>query len=229
MKLTRILALLAGLTGCTTLSQPPSVTIPPVTAAAAGEKEAVMPRFKPGQQWAYRRIDLWRNQEIERFHQEISREEGGRWKLVWTIIESEDRQRRGSVTDESFSASTHGFADPGLTGRHDPLRFPLSPGKTWDFAYTAKVKANTIRVTQRATVTGWETVTVPAGSFRALRVEHRGSYSATDGSFGWSGNISETYWYAPKAQRIVKREYHDTKGDGTTWDHWRDELVEMYL
>ena len=229
MKLTRILPLLAALTGCTTLSPIPAAPTPTVTPAAPGEKNALMPRFKPGQQWAYRRVDLWRNQEIERFHQEISREEAGRWKLVWTIIESEDRQRRGSVTEESFSAATHGFADPGLSGQHDPLRFPLSPGKAWDFAYTATVKTNTIKVTQRAMVTGWETVTVPAGSFRTLRVEHRGTYSATDGSFRWSGKISETYWYAPMAQRIVKREYHDTKGDGSTWDHWRDELVEMYL
>lgn len=229
MKLIPIIPLVVAITACNTLPTATYELMPPVISTTPGEKEVASPRFKHGQQWAYRRINLWRNEEIERFHQEFVREETGRWKVVWTIIESEDRERRGSVTEETFSTATHGFADPGVTGQHEPLRFPLNPGKSWDFSYTAKVKMNTIRVTQRALVIGWETVTVPAGSFRALRVEHRGTYAATDNTYHWSGRIRETYWYAPKAQRVVKREYHDTKGDGTTWDHWRDEMTEYYL
>jgi hypothetical protein len=76
-------------------------------------------------------------------------------------------------------------------------------------------------------VEGWEDVRVPAGSFRVLKVVHTGRYSATDGGNHWSGAIHETYWYAPEAKRVVRMEYRDTTGSGSTWDHWRDELVSM--
>ena len=70
---------------------------------------------------------------------------------------------------------------------------------------------------------------VPAGRFRALKVMHEGRYRATDSGFSWTGDIRETYWYAPEARRVVKMEYRDTKGDGATYDQWRDELVSMRL
>jgi hypothetical protein len=35
--------------------------------------------------------------------------------------------------------------------------------------------------------------------------------------------------YAAAARRVVMRECRDTKGDGSLWDQWRDELVEMRL
>ena len=204
----------------------------PVTRDQAGAKAEPVsaPAYKAGQQWAYRRVDLWRKEETERFRQELAFEEAGRWMVRWTILNSDDPVRRGSITGELLDPASQSFADSRMSGRNEPLRFPLSPGKSWSFEYGFQSQpGRQIRVTQTATVKGWETVSVPAGSFRALRVEHAGRYTANDWGYVWSGTIREVYWYAPSARRVVMREYKDTKGDGGTWDQWRDELVELRL
>lgn len=236
------LALLAALSACTTFETRPvkvtevfppgSIKPNPVQGSRAGTDglaASPLPMLKVGQQWTFRRIDLWRNKETERFRQELVFEDGGRWMVRWTILDSEDGQRRGSVTGELFDPASHGFADSRISGNHAPLRFPLSSGETWSFDYVVRSNGREVKVRQTATVRGWEEINVPAGSFRALRVEHDGRYSASEGGYGWSGKIRETYWYAPDAGRVVMREYHDTKGDGGTWDQWRDELVASRL
>lgn len=238
-----LIALSALLSACTALeTRPVKVTsvyppgsIRPATPVAislndAKTDAAIAPVLKAGQQWAYRRVDLWRKEETERFRQELAFEEAGRWMVRWTILNSDDPVRRGSVTGELMDPASQSYADSRVTGSAEPLRFPLAPGKSWSFEYSFRGQSGRqTKVIQAAMVKGWETVSVPAGSFRALRVEHDGRYTASEGGYSWSGTIRETYWYAPAARRVVMREYRDTKGDGSTWDQWRDELVEMRL
>lgn len=186
-----------------------------------------LPHLIAGQQWTYKRVDLWKNVETERFSQTFMEQTNGKWRVDWTILSSTDSARVGT-TPEQFDASTHGFADPLLTGQHQPLKFPLSVGKRWTFSYQYQSKPDTrVDVTQTAQVTQGETVTVPAGTFKALRVEHVGRYTATQANQHWSGRITETYWYAPEVGRVVASEYKDTTGRGTTWDQRRDELVAI--
>lgn len=209
-----LLALVTGLAGC---AAPPVVIQVPNAHLASG------------QQWTYRRIDLWKNQESERFTQSFNAETGGEWLVLWTIVSSNDPQRIGT-TDERFYTANHGFRDARMRGNHEPLQFPLSVGKTWTFNYQFQSNPTTlVSVTQTAVVKGWETVNVPAGTFKALKVEHAGLYTATEDSNRWTGRITETYWYAPSAQRIVAQEYKDTSGQGTIYDQRRDELVSMQL
>lgn len=235
-------AMLSTLAACSSLETrpvkvtevfPPGASRPAISQAArSGTDERAtlpLPVLKVGQQWTYRRVDLWRNQETERFRQELVFEEAGRWMVRWTILNSDDGQRRGSITGELFDPASHGFADGRVSGNHSPLRFPLSPGKSWSFDYAVRGNTKDVRIKQTAVVRGWEEVRVPAGSFRALRVEHEGLYSATESGYSWSGKVRETYWYAPEVGRIVMREYRDTRGDGSPWDQWRDELVAVRL
>jgi hypothetical protein len=76
------------------------------------------------------------------------------------------------------------------------FRWPLEPGKSWSFpnngasfTYTWDVKAD-----------GWESVTVPAGTFKALKLSMTRS--------GGRGSGSEVLWYAPEAKGLVKRVTH---------------------
>lgn len=185
------------------------------------------PQFVAGQQWTYRRIDLWKNEEVERYSQTFNVQANHRWTVAWGIFSSGDGNRLGT-TIEQFDADTHGFADPRMSGQYVPLKFPLAPGKTWSFSYHFQSKPDTlVEVEQTALVTQWEDVTVPAGTFKTLRVEHSGRYKSTQGSQSWQGRITETYWYAPDVGRVVASEYKDTTGRGTTWDQRRDELVAI--
>lgn len=198
--------------------------------AAQAPQDVKKPALVTGESWTYRRINLWNDTETERFRQDMLGGVGDHLSVLWTIGAAEDSRRQGSVTYEYLDGATLAFFDPKMEGRHIPLQFPLYPGKRWQFQYQYSPAAGgSLKIEQTATVEGWEDVRVPAGVFRTLKVVHAGRYQATDYSYHWNGAIHEIYWYAPAAKRVVRMEYRDTTGSGSKWDHWRDELVEMYL
>jgi len=124
-----------------------------------------------------------------------------------------------------------------------PLAFPLRDGKKWTVDYT---ELNPNRMHTRETfhseyvVTGWEDVQVPAGTFKALKIEAQGQWTAdlapaiihgsgaavTPGDVSMasqsvritphtiSGRLYKAFWYVPEQKRFVKsvEEYYSTKG-----------------
>ena len=58
---------------------------------------------------------------------------------------------------------------------------------------------------------GWEDITVPAGTFHALKIEGKGSYERLDS--GAKGAESITYWYAPEVARWVRFEQWDERSN----------------
>lgn len=124
-----------------------------------------------------------------------------------------------------------------------PLSFPLSIGKTWVVEYTEdhpnrQHSSEHIRTTYR--VTGWEDVTVPAGTFHALKIEADGEWSAAIapalaavsgarldaqgtttvmqtnkiGAAIFTGRTYKAFWYVPAVKRCVKvvEEVYDPNG-----------------
>ncbi|WLI90114.1 hypothetical protein Q4S45_03040 [Massilia sp. R2A-15] len=116
-----------------------------------------------------------------------------------------------------------------------PFDFPLKPGRTWD-TDSADQHPNplvkTLRNKQHYTVLGWEQVTVPAGTFKALKIEMEGEWSkefepqgasatsaVQNGPNGasiamhsqgartpdpTSGRLYKLTWYVPEVKREVK-------------------------
>jgi hypothetical protein len=88
--------------------------------------------------------------------------------------------------------------------------FPLYPGKTWADKYNwellgaapAKGKAE-----DHGSVLGWEDVTVPAGTFHALKVVVSSRYY---GAGGYNDVSTLTFWYVPEVNRFAKFDYRDT-------------------
>lgn len=80
----------------------------------------------------------------------------------------------------------------------DFFDYPLYPGKTWSQHYQWKEVAGTVwgNGTCEGKVVGWETVTVPAGTFKALRVDVI--------TRGVNFDYDLTYWYSPDVSRFVK-------------------------
>ncbi len=126
-----------------------------------------------------------------------------------------------------------------------PLAYPLALGKTWSVDYTELTPADRThtRETWQSTykVAAWEEVTVPAGTFRVLRIEADGTWSAElpantfsaqaqapnganvgvtsrQGARTVSGRLLKTFWYAPEVHRWVKSEedLFDTNGARTS-------------
>ena len=109
-----------------------------------------------------------------------------------------------------------GSRSPNNSGRDysPPLKyydFPLYPGKTWQQTTTeTDIKTGAMRIHQvSGVVKGWETVTVPAGTFRGIRVELE--TELFDPSTGERVPGTDTSWYVPEVRRSVKS---DTTGKG---------------
>jgi hypothetical protein len=124
-----------------------------------------------------------------------------------------------------------------------PFSFPLTQGRSWDVVYT-EANPNKAHKSEKFdnhfTVAGFETVEVPAGKFRALKIESEGSWEAElapgqtvvqGASVGQSGTTMVTqvqkttsrettgrtykaFWYVPEVKRWVKsvEEYYSNAG-----------------
>jgi len=124
-----------------------------------------------------------------------------------------------------------------------PRSFPLNIGKTWDVEYTEdhpnrQHSSEHMRTAYK--VSGWEDVTVPAGTFHAVKIEADGEWSAAiapavAGASGTrvdaqgtttvvqtgkiaprtiSGRTYKAFWYVPAVKKWVKsvEEYYDANG-----------------
>ncbi|NEX16818.1 MAG: hypothetical protein C1943_09355 [Halochromatium sp.] len=82
--------------------------------------------------------------------------------------------------------------------------FPLYPGKTWRETTTeTDTKTGAIRQhTLSGRVEGWETVSVPAGTFHGIKVELK--TELYDPNSGEHIIGSDTSWYVPEVRRSVK-------------------------
>jgi len=130
------------------------------------------------------------------------------------------------------------------TVTYKPLSFPLTATKTWDLAYTDDHPSNTAHKSEQRQlhyrVVGWEELEVPAGKFKALKIEAEGTWSgevapkvaasiATQAGAEGTTTAAQTVnitartvegrlyfasWYVPDVKRAVKSidEYYDTNG-----------------
>ena len=102
--------------------------------------------------------------------------------------------------------------------------FPLEPGKSYPFKAVHTVAR--LRSTWEGTVTvqDWETVDVPAGRFRALRVNVAGSFGS--GPVARRAQLQHSYWWSAGVRRWVRHDLWMSKPDGKTTDfHTRTELI----
>jgi len=81
-----------------------------------------------------------------------------------------------------------------------------------------------VRHEREVTVVGWEEVIVPAGKFRALKIEADGGFFRLDGP--QRGTVKSAYWYVPEVKRWVKYAVEQTML-GRAWTKEGDELVDF--
>ena len=97
---------------------------------------------------------------------------------------------------------------------------PLAPGTSWDSAVDVDMSGGRgYTGTGHWKAIGWETVTVPAGTYLCLRKEVKMDLEFTTMSTvrsrmnAVSGTYQETTWYSPDARIDVKSTSSDTFGD----------------
>jgi hypothetical protein len=191
---------LAVAAGCATEERDASAVLP--AATPPGAMQVVAPTHKEGDVW----IDRIRGRERE-FAIRRARDDGTLEVSFWGTQMITDPQLNvviyRSLTEEGSAPSKSDA--PGLW-----FDFPLYEGKSWDqtFKWQVQDSMGVVGTTHmRGKVAGWEEVQVPAGGFKALRVDVNGR---SHGRGGVVDSMKLTYWWAPEVSRFVKFDYHST-------------------
>ena len=163
------------------------------------------PDFATGDTWTYREINGFNNIERAMVVRQVASVSGGMTQIQQLTqdgrIIDQTVLAGGVMRDGVLSDRAAGVLDPGL----DLRPFPLKEGQTW----SQKVSRNDrvwhdrrpVRVDGK--VLGWETVRVPAGEFKALKLE-RQMYLGDGDPFRQETLRTETEWYVPELKAAAK-------------------------
>ena len=195
-------------------------------AAIAQAQDVPRPDVKAGDSWTFRRVEYETNAVTAVF---VTRATFANDRVIHLVSNREGGEKE---VDSIFTAEWNqvSSANSGIFEPHqDIFRFPLRPGNTHEARYEVKFPqqgAYQVRQERKVRVAGWEEVTVPAGRFRALRVESEGTFQRLDRSL--SGTVKEVMWYVPEVKRYVKWTFESSSRRGRIqW--WGFELMDYKL
>lgn len=125
-------------------------------------------------------------------------------KVILMVSTNKDGKEFDSSSTSELNFLT---AHSGLMFRpHSGLfRFPLRVGEKYEVNYEQlRPRVNTVEgsTTGSVTVVGWESVEVPAGRFRAIKLELDSTVQPSDGLRAFRRQLS--VWYVPEVRRWVK-------------------------
>jgi hypothetical protein len=203
--------------------------------AAAGavhaDEDVQAPVLRPGDAWV-----IGGSEEIERLHEKRE------WKVRREIVKVEQGVAKYKFENVPPSSPRSGESDLDVaaqvllnrvvSGKCENTKFPLVVGKDWTYDCEIWPSSAPTRIKMTAKVVGWEEVTVPAGTYRALRIEHRGRWIrqldfSKVGRFGEIQSLYEmTVWYSPAAKAIAKRDTIILSAYGGVWSKAEEYLVE---
>jgi len=195
-------------------------------ALSADESGAPIPKpeVKVGDSWTYRRTDNLSAAANYTYDNRVT------FTAPDEILVISKRWNRSDETDNFFTAEWNAIALGTLTlsPRTGFFKFPLKPGATHETTYETARRGSPVRAQYKLTakVVGWEEIMVPAGKFRALKVEAIGTFSRLDVS--WGGSVRVDFWYVPEVKRWVKYSYEEGRG-AQRYANFSDELVGVSL
>jgi hypothetical protein len=166
--------------------------------------QVAAPALKAGDTWIYRGIDNYNKQVTGTWTREVTTAGPGGIRIAV-------RGADGSF-DDLFRAPgelASGVLGDRARGTMEPAfqlaPFPLAEGQSWSQKVIRTDPATKERreMLVRGRVHGWETIKVPAGAFKALKVE-RTMYLGDYDSFRGITQRTETEWYAPDVRGAAK-------------------------
>lgn len=191
--------------------------------APVSAQQVPAPAVRVGDTWEHESTDDWTSQVRMQERQEVI---GVIQEFVRIRVDAKARNLKTnameprSVEEETQRADMnvdYPSRDGGIQRRVN-FAWPLEVGKKWTYEYTV-VSVNTsgqstsILSRMAAEVAGWESVTTPAGVFRALKVVHKGTMEypgmVAPSRVGW------TLWYSPETASQVKYTYQWDSASGT--------------
>lgn len=192
------------------------------------------PTLTPGQSWTYREINRFNGLQRDTVVREVTSAAEGQIRILTRNAEGKQIddarfERAGYLVEGVLNERARGTLMPAL--EIDP--FPLAEGRKWSQTVTRNDPdwrdRRAVRVDGK--VLGWETVKVPAGEFKALKIERRMWLGDRD-PFRNETWRTETEWYVPELNGPAKlevrewyREYQRVFGSFLPGDWYTWELV----
>lgn len=191
-------------------------TAPVEPPAGAVKVDAAAPA--PGTKWVTRTLD----------HQS-----GGVTEQTWTMVEASypgrtvygatdgtDTRVHDKATRNWIATLRDGKERAAASPDDGTFAWPLWVGRTWMASYTYHDRErgrswNPVQTWWK--VAAYEDVTVPAGTFKAFRLE---------GSPGTNNATQITFWYAPDVKLTVKHVFERTSGHYLGYGKFTTELIK---
>jgi len=211
------------------------------------------PRVKAGDSWVFREITEKGPQGWVAKDEDVSVDHVDATTIFLSIKESGSQQ---TPTERLFGADWSRVRDVNGSQQvvNRPFVFPLEVGKKWEVKYT-EANPNPLHTSEtfqiEYRVIGWEDIEVPAGKFRALKIEADGNWSAevasanklasqalntSSGSailmqnnrvtpHAVSGRLYKAFWYVPSLKNMVKSVEESYSSAGVRSDRASQELL----
>ena len=187
------------------------------------EDSADLPSFKTGESWTYARVDKNDQSHTGKFVITVTSVSDNGYATATKVLEGAADDEVGEYTQEMNAIKNE---DRKFTPFVPYFSFPLTPGKTWEgsWKFTARggKKNNMLNFDgiMKSRVEGWETITTPAGEFKALKIVFKSKL--TDQHSGRGKATTGIRWYSPEVRHIVRSEIKDEGGKKS-----RDEVTEL--
>jgi len=173
----------------------------PILSAGQSDAPVRRPEIRVGDSWTYRSTNYF----APGTHEHETRVSFADDRAILVVSTSKSD---GKEVDSSWTREWNAVTSPSrFVFRPDSglFRFPLRVGNQHEVKYELlrpRMSTAESSTTGSAKVVGWETVDVPAGKFRAIKVELDSTVQPVDGSRAFSRQ--GTFWYVPEVRRWVK-------------------------
>jgi hypothetical protein len=166
--------------------------------------QVAAPGLKPGDTWTYRSIDNYNRLPTGTWTREVTGTAAGGIRVAMRSGDGsfEDVYRMpGELASGVLNDRARGTMEPAF----QLMPFPLTEGKSWSqkVIRTDPFTNEKREMLVTGKVRGWETIKVPAGEFKAMKVE-RTMYLGDYDTFRGITQRTETEWYVPELRGAAK-------------------------
>ena len=191
------------------------------------------PAFKLGDYWVYNKLDGQNGRLIDVVSEELIKIDESGYRLtgtqgfgtfVTTVFRNSNFNKTREEGEKKYLHLTKPF--------YPHFAFPLTKGMTWkqrvDLSWSTVSDVKIVFDGLESKVLGWELITVPAGTFWALKIESTGWNNGMNSEFQWAGKVTEIQWFAPYLRNVIRTDYLEKIG-GRTFKHEITELRSLGL
>ena len=178
---------------------------------AQTDKPVPRPEVKLDDRWVYRNTNLRRKPSVIIYELRVSFVDP---RAIHAVIERQGGRRETDATWTRDWNAVNAVDEGVFEVEKGIFQFPLSVGQQYPAMWEVRrPRAGEfhVRHERKVTIMGWEDVEVPAGKFRALKLQADGYYRRIDTLA--SDEARNTYWYVPQVKRWEKHVYQDVRGE----------------